>query len=382
MLLDQLSLLTAIGFSTAALTVTLFVGWLGSSRDRYLLSWALGAAQLTAGVYMFGALSAHYSVLLHCLSFIALMTGFQTVHIAAFLYRGQTLNWVAFAPGIFFLIATIVSFATGYSGIGTMIGNAGVGTITAMTGYQYWAGRHLDAKWAMCATSFLYTMTAVTFLLCPIPLLLAGEYVVDISPSNWAEDINSFAVIVSLTGIGGMSLSLNQMRRARVHRDEAMTDSLTGLLNRRALFELASNGNLAPGTAVVMFDLDHFKSINDKLGHAGGDAVLQRFAGHLREATRSEDSCARLGGEEFCAVLPNLIGRSPAAVAERVRVNFSADQIAIGNGTSATVSAGVAIAGIEGEAFEAVLRRADDALYKAKSAGRNRVHAPGPKLVA
>lgn len=382
MLLDQLSLLTAIGFSAAALTVTLFVGWLGSSGDRYLLSWALGAAQLTAGVYLFGALSTNYSVLIHCVAFVALMTGFQTVHIAAYLYRGQRVNWIAFAPGLLFLVATVTSFATGYSGIGTMIGNAGVGTVTAMTGYQYWAGRNLDARWAMCATSFLYVMTAISFLLCPIPLLMAGEYVVDVSPSNWAEDINSFAVIVSLTGIGGMSLSLNQMRRARVHRTEAMTDSLTGLLNRRALFEVASSGTLPAGTAVVMFDLDHFKAINDRLGHAGGDVVLQRFAGHLRQATRSEDSCARLGGEEFCVVLPNLIGRSPAAVAERVRVNFSADQIAIGNGTSATVSAGVAIAGIEGEPFEAVLRRADDALYKAKSAGRNRVHAPGPKLVA
>lgn len=382
MLLDQLSLLTAIGFSAAALTVTLFVGWLGSSGDRYLLSWALGAAQLTAGVYLFGALSANYNVLIHCVAFVALMTGFQTVHIAAYLYRGQKVNWIAFAPGLLFLVATVTSFATGYSGIGTMVGNAGIGTITAMTGYQYWAGRNLDARWAMCATSFLYVMTAISFLLCPIPLLMAGEYVVDVSPSNWAEDINSFAVIVSLTGIGGMSLSLNQMRRARVHRTEAMTDSLTGLLNRRALFEVASSGTLPAGTAVVMFDLDHFKAINDRLGHAGGDVVLQRFAGHLRQATRSEDSCARLGGEEFCVVLPNLIGRSPAAVAERVRVNFSADQIAIGNGTSATVSAGVAIAGIEGEPFEAVLRRADDALYKAKSAGRNRVHAPGPKLVA
>lgn len=382
MLLDQLSLLTAIGFSAAALTVTLFVGWLGSSRDRYLLSWALGAAQLTTGVYLFGALSANYSVLVHCLAFVALMTGFQTVHIAAYLYRGQRVTWMAYAPGVVFLIATIVSFATGYTGIGTMVGNAGVGTITAMTGYQYWAGRNLDAKWAMCATSFLYVMTAITFLLCPIPLLMAGEYVVSISPSNWAEDINSFAVIVSLTGIGGMSLSLNQMRRARVHRDEAMTDSLTGLLNRRALFELASSGPLAVGTAVVMFDLDHFKSINDQLGHAGGDTVLKIFADHLRQSVRQEDSCSRLGGEEFCVVLPNFIGRSPAAVAERVRAGFAADQIAIGDGTFATVSAGVAIAGIEGEPFEAVLRRADNALYKAKSAGRNRVHAPGPKLVA
>lgn len=382
MWLDQLSLLTAIGFSAAALTMTLFIGWLGSNNDKYLLSWALGAAQLTLGVYLFGTISANYNALMHCLSFVALLTGFQTVHIAAFLFRDHRVNWIAFVPSAIFLIATIAAFAAGFSGIGTMFGNIGVGTLTAMSAYQYWAGRNQDAKWAMNATSALYLATSISFFLCPIPLLLAGDYVVTTSPSNWAEDINSFAVIAALTGIGGMSLSLNQMRRAREHRTEAMTDSLTGLLNRRALFEVSSSRHLAPGTAVVMFDLDHFKSINDRLGHAGGDAVLQRFSGHLRQATRVEDSCARLGGEEFCAVLPNLVGRSPAAVAERVRVNFSADQIAIGNGTSATVSAGVAIAGIEGEAFEAVLSRADDALYKAKSAGRNRVHAPGPKLVA
>lgn len=362
--------------------MTLFVGWLGSSHDKYLLSWALGAAQLTLGVYLFVAISASYNPLIHCLSFVALLTGFQTVHVAAFLFRDHRVNWTAFVPGTLFLMATIASFAAGYSGIGAIIGNVGIGTLTAMTAYQYWAGRNQDAKWAMSATSVLYLATSISFFLCPIPLLLAGDYIVTISPSNWAEDINSFVVIVGLTGIGGMSLSLNQMRRAREHRAEAMTDSLTGLLNRRALFEVASSGNLAPGTAVVMFDLDHFKSINDRLGHAGGDTVLRIFSEHLRKSVRLGDSCARLGGEEFCVLLPARTNRSAAAVAERVRADFADDLTTLGDGTPATVSAGVAIAGIDGEPFEAVLRRADDALYKAKSAGRNRVHAPGPKLVA
>jgi diguanylate cyclase (GGDEF)-like protein len=189
-------------------------------------------------------------------------------------------------------------------------------------------------------------------------------------------------LIVDITGIGAVSLTLNQSRWARHHRREAMTDGLTGLLNRRALFA-AMDTPLQPGAAVIMFDLDHFKSINDQLGHAAGDAVLEGFAALVKSELRRDDLAARVGGEEFCVVLRDLSKRSAAGVAERIRAGLAATRTPTERGVAeTTLSAGVAISSVDGEPFEVVLKRADDALYAAKSAGRNRVHAPAPRLVA
>ena len=122
--------------------------------------------------------------------------------------------------------------------------------------------------------------------------------------------------------------------------------------------------------------------VNDRLGHAQGDLVLQKFADVLRTQLRDTDIIARLGGEEFCVILPGLDGDAARLAAERVRLAFAALDIAIGDKDEiATVSAGLAIGGLE-ETFFSVLRRGDDALYRAKSAGRNQVHLAALRLVA
>jgi diguanylate cyclase (GGDEF)-like protein len=234
----------------------------------------------------------------------------------------------------------------------------------------------------MASNAALYAVSAVSFVLCAAVLVSEQRWILTAQPRNWAEDINSIVLIVGITGIGAISLTLNQSRWARHHRSEAMTDALTGLLNRRALFSTMKSP-LEPGAAVIMFDLDHFKSINDQLGHAAGDAVLEGFAVLVRGELRPSDVAARLGGEEFCIVLRDLSKRSAAGVAERIRAGFEAARFPTERGIAdTTLSAGVAISGVDGEPFETVLKRADDALYAAKAAGRNRVHAPAPRLVA
>jgi diguanylate cyclase (GGDEF)-like protein len=136
-----------------------------------------------------------------------------------------------------------------------------------------------------------------------------------------------------------------------------------------------------PGLAVLMFDLDHFKQINDHYGHARGDKVLQEFAVVLRAQLRSTDIITRLGGEEFCAVMPGADRDAARAIAERIRVAFADKSFPIGASNIATVSIGLAIGG-ETETFASVLSRADEALYKAKKAGRNQVALAKVRLVA
>ena len=380
--LDQLSLLTAIAFSSAALTITLFVGWLGARHDTYLLSWSIGLLLVVAGVILFGMLADHYDAAQNFTSFALTQGGFAFIYAGAIQFRAKPLPMAAVAiMGLGLIGLTGVAFLAGLSGLGTIFANLGMALLMAMSAWEYWSGRD-ESRLPMVSNAGLYAVAAVSFVLCAAVLFFEQRWILAAQPKNWAEDINAIVLIVGITGIGAVSLTLNQSRWARHHRREAMTDSLTGLLNRRALFA-AMDAPLAPGSAVIMCDLDHFKTINDQLGHAAGDTVLEGFAALVQRELRPSDVAARLGGEEFCIVLRDLSKRSAAAVAERIRAGFEAARFPAERGIAdTTLSAGVAISGVDGESFEAVLKRADDALYAAKSAGRNRVHAPAPRLVA
>ncbi len=162
----------------------------------------------------------------------------------------------------------------------------------------------------------------------------------------------------------------------------SITDPLTGLPNRAALDQrlgaLTHAALERPVTvSVVMVDLDHFKAVNDRFGHAVGDAVLARIGGLLIQGTRAGDLVARYGGEEFVVLLDRIGGGRAEAFAERLRVavadhpwrQLHAD-------LAVTVSLGVAGDGA-GRAPRAVVRAADEALYRAKAQGRNRVVGAG-----
>ncbi len=155
--------------------------------------------------------------------------------------------------------------------------------------------------------------------------------------------------------------------------DAANHDPLTELANRRQFFALAS-GSRPTTMAVILLDLDHFKAVNDTHGHAVGDCVLQAVAEILRENVRPGDTPCRFGGEEFAVLLPRTDLRGAAAVGERLRSRIGAASIPTGQGPL-TVSVSVGIAAADGEpaAVEALLDRADQALYQAKNAGRDRV---------
>ena len=160
----------------------------------------------------------------------------------------------------------------------------------------------------------------------------------------------------------------------------ALYDPLTGLTNRRyldrrlpAIME-AQRQRGAPLT-LMMLDLDHFKHVNDTFGHEIGDRVLQEFAARMQEVVRGGDVFCRLGGEEFVVVMPGVDAVQATRIAERARLNIQGMAFATsgpGEAVSITVSIGVAERREESDAAE-LLRRADRALYRSKSEGRNRV---------
>ncbi|WP_024507476.1 sensor domain-containing diguanylate cyclase [Bradyrhizobium sp. ARR65] len=165
-----------------------------------------------------------------------------------------------------------------------------------------------------------------------------------------------------------------QVRLTELLEEQATTDELTGLPNRRQLGAFVEELDcLRRSYAALLVDIDHFKSINDRFGHDVGDEVLRSLASVLRSAVSPDQLLARIGGEEFVFVLEGASSDEARSFAEEVRAMVQALPVpAIGN-KPLTVSIGVATTGSEGTDLSAVLKRADDALYRAKGNGRNRV---------
>jgi two-component system cell cycle response regulator len=182
------------------------------------------------------------------------------------------------------------------------------------------------------------------------------------------------------TGVRILELQEQLISAREQLRAEAMHDSLTGLLNRAAFFtsldkEISrARRDYAP-IALFMADIDHFKEINDRYGHPAGDIVLRETARRLRSSLRSFDVIGRYGGEEFIVAAPECSTAEARVLAERFRATVCAAPVDVGNGSiRVTLSIGVAGTSDMNEAPR-LLRAADEALYRAKHAGRNKVES-------
>ena len=204
----------------------------------------------------------------------------------------------------------------------------------------------------------------------------AGE-VVDNPPLLLAPLVLVLAVAILSTAL---------MQSDMEHRGEAVIDSLTGMLNRKALMnragELAQQSRLTgEPVGMILGDLDRFKQVNDSEGHAAGDAALTDVAYLLRKRLRAFDLAYRIGGEEFLILVPGADIEECARIAEDLRLAVAGD--AVGDGMRLTISFGVA-ASARGAGFDydRVFAAADEALYEAKSEGRNRVSGRRPVVFA
>jgi diguanylate cyclase (GGDEF)-like protein len=245
-----------------------------------------------------------------------------------------------------------------------------------LTAAELWRERRktLSRRWL---AMFVPILLGAMFLF-PIPLagLLPSDRDAVSLASGWMA-VFVIETMLYVVGTAFIVLALAEERAVRVHKDAASTDELTGLLNRRGLLASAQRlinrrADSREPVSVLMFDLDHFKSVNDRFGHLVGDEALRLFAATANANLRASDLIGRFGGEEFVAVLPSPLADA-AAAAERVRIAFEAAAVSIaGCHVGATVSAGAA-SGAPGTDIASLLMRADTGLYRAKANGRNRI---------
>ena len=208
--------------------------------------------------------------------------------------------------------------------------------------------------------------------------------------SGYLDIADALMVLIVLSGCIALNLriqriraKLQQQREAlaqalEVNRELATRDELTGLINRRAMLDLMAlehRRSLRSGRPLLLaqLDIDHFKPINDQHGHTTGDRALQAFAGTVRASLRDSDVLARWGGEEFVLMLTDTSADQARGLLERIRQAVQALEIAHSAGSlQLTVSIGLA-QHLPGDTVEHTLERADQALYRAKALGRNRV---------
>jgi diguanylate cyclase (GGDEF)-like protein len=207
-----------------------------------------------------------------------------------------------------------------------------------------------------------------------ICVALLGVVTIVVSPDEVADAPQLFIFPGAL--IAAVMAMSTALRDAEVeHRAEVVIDPLTGMLNRKALesrtleLELQSRVTRQP-VGLIICDIDQFKAVNDNFGHATGDAVLQGVAYRVRTELRAYDLAYRLGGEEFVVLVPGATPETARELAERLRYAIEAAPI---HEVAVTASFGVAVSPPEGLDFKPLFDDADEALYRAKASGRNRV---------
>jgi diguanylate cyclase (GGDEF)-like protein len=340
--------------------------WWGSA---YLLG-AVSVALWTLVGPMFGEMVA---LALNAIGFVTC----GMVWNASRLFHGRKPNYPGLVIGALVWVATAMTLAPNAAAAHLTVGAGIVAVYAALTAAELWTERRraLQKRWPSVAVPVLHGFVLM------LPILLGDLLHPSDRSFNGSIWVTVFQIELILYAIGSVFLifMLVSERAVTAHKAAASTDPLTGMFNRRGFSEacarIIEREALAgrPVTALI-FDIDHFKSINDRFGHPAGDEILKLFSAVVVNNLRISDLSGRIGGEEFAALLPCPLEEG-VMVAERVREAFQASGIVCDEGpVETTVSIGAA-GGPAGTELEVLLAAADTALYQAKRGGRNRVAA-------
>ena len=371
--------------STLYLFATMVAGMLGAmliffgrQENVPALKWwgaayLLGAASVAIWTVGGARLGEPMVLALNAVGFVAC----GMVWNAARVFLGRKPNLPGLVFGAIAWIGASVALPSLDSATRLTVGAAIVAIYASLTASELWTERRraMQKRW------LTIVVPAIHGCVLMLPILLGSllrPHDDTFTSSIW---VTAFSIELVLYAIGTVFVifMLVSDRAVTVHKTAASIDPLSGMFNRRGFSEACSRviereANAGRPVTVMIFDIDHFKGINDRFGHPAGDEILKLFSAVVVNSLRISDLSGRIGGEEFAALLPCALEEG-VIVAERVREAFEASGIVCEQGpVDTTVSIGVA-GGPAGTELEVLLASADTALYQAKRSGRNRVEA-------
>ncbi|HEY0566608.1 MAG TPA: GGDEF domain-containing protein [Xanthobacteraceae bacterium] len=362
----------------AMLGLLLLFAWVQNTKIPAVAWWG-GAHLLRAfSIMLFGMYGAAPEWVTIDLANILLFNSFAVTWTGARVFDGRKLQpfYLVAGPVVWLLISRLPMIADSRGAL-VLLSAAIVTSYTWLTAYEFWRSRAepLVSRWP--AIFMLFAHGALYLLRTPLSAMLPWSTDDQMLGSVWLT-VLSFEGLLFTIAIAFILLAMAKERTELRHRTAAMIDPLTGMSNRRAFFEEAQQLLKRPpfqSVAVLVIDLDNFKSINDRYGHAVGDRVLQVFAETAAANLRKRDRIGRLGGEEFGVILNDTGPDLAAHLGERIRIAFSeAGRDVEGRPVRATLSVGLVVTESDAE-LDQLLAHADQALYLAKELGRNRTQS-------
>jgi diguanylate cyclase (GGDEF)-like protein len=357
----------------------LLFAWAQNTAIRAVAWWGFAHLIRAASIVLFGMYGTAPDLITIDLANALLFTAFAVTWTGARVFDGRPVEPVYLVTGaVLWLLVCRLPVLSDAVDVRALIASGIITAYTWLTAYEFWRGRseQLVSRWP--AIFMLFAHGALFLLRTPLVAMLPWAPNNNIFGSVWLT-VLSFEALLFTISIAFILLAMAKERTELRHRTAAMVDPLTGIANRRAFLQDAAllakrhSGNPRP-TAVLLIDLDHFKSINDRFGHALGDRVLEIFTDAARQSIRSSDLIGRLGGEEFAAVLYDTSRDKAVAAAERIRESFAQiSQEVDGRPVCASVSIGIVHCQEAVLDVPELLAQADQALYLAKERGRNRV---------
>lgn len=367
--LANATILTVVAFAFAA-------AYHSQERAAHWLSWMAANLVLAVALVIFMLEPFLPPFVIGTVAHGLLFLGFGLRLKAAREFAGGTIGSLpVYLPTLAFVALTGLPVMYAYPALTYTIANFGLATVTGLVLYEFWKDRgdRLPSRYGLF---FVYAIMAASFGFRGFQGLFTGASFEELLPKDGVLIAHLVVALIHTVGAGAFAISLAYERNAETLRKDARSDALTGLTNRRGFEEhvraLLSGAGRQP-FSLILFDVDHFKAVNDLHGHATGDTALRACADILKRHARPGDVVARIGGEEFAAVLDGNSEAQARAIAEKVRIALISAGVASSAGpVKLTVSAGITHSDAHSDDFDAVMRKADAALYRAKHKGRNR----------
>ena len=364
----------------AMLGMLLLFAWFQNAQIRAVAWWGAALFLRAVAVALFGLRGGAVPEIISVhLATTLLLTTFGLTWCGARVFDGRKPRLVSLVAGaaVWLVVSRMPVFAQSPD-LRALLSSGFIAAYTWLAAYEFWKGRPepLVSRWPIVFV--LFTHGALFLLHTPLAALLPWSPAGEIFATAWLT-VLSFEALLFTIAIAFILLAMAKERTELLHKTASLVDPLTGIANRRAFLTRAGEGTrsvsaTAGAAAVLPVDLDNFKSINDRFGHALGDRVLLIFAEIACAHIRPAELLGRIGGDEFAAVLHRVDRAAALRVAERIRVAFAAAAGEVeGFAVGGTISIGVALAEDVPVEISVLLAQADQALYHAKGQGRNRV---------